>query len=76
MKSDMAKRMNSPKYVSMPPHTPRQKSKSGGNIVQGDKHGSKGKELTMKKDKHFTKDSSNANYGKNEKKPYGGWENS
>ena len=71
MKADMAKRMKGPKYMTVPPHTPR---KPKIDKVYG-KHGSKGKNLTYRKDKHFTKDSSNGSYTKKVSPEYGGYEN-
>lgn len=73
MKTDMAKRMiSSRRYMKTPPETPRQRKV---DMVYG-KHGKKGKDLTMRKDKHFTKDSSNGSYTKKVRPEAAGYENS
>lgn len=76
MKTDMAKRIMGGKLLSSPPHTPRQKPLQGGNLVAGYKHGEKSKNLTMKKDKHFTHGALGAQESQTKKpgKVGGGWE--
>ncbi len=59
LKADMAKRMSGPKYVEEPLGRRSTHEKTMKGMVQGYKHGKEGKNLTYRKDKKFTKDSSN-----------------
>ncbi len=80
MKHDMAKRMLGGKLLSSPPHTPRQKSERGGNIVWGSRHSpskANTQNLTMRKGKAFKHGAlgqQEAREGKPSSKVGGGWE--
>ena len=72
-KTDIARKMiSSKKYQRTPPEMPR--SGKMPDMTLGYKHGPEGKNLTYRKDKRFTKDSSNGALRKAEPVA-GGWEN-
>jgi hypothetical protein len=77
VKADMAKRIMGGKLLTSPPHTPRQKSEHGGNLVWGSKHGAKAKQMTDRKDKSFKSGAmgqQQGQTGKGQNKVGGGWE--